>query len=137
MVVGKGRGGAGMLEKTYEEAAAFGRLMAVIGLVVGCVVGVLCIGGGIYLLIKKPVHKSTSTVSHDESGKPVTVPIPETSQSSKPLAIFLIVFGILVAIGMIIRWYIVTQYKFAAAASGVGDAIGITGDAVGIVGEAF
>lgn len=61
----------------YDGAASYGRFMAVIGLVVGNVIGLLLAGGGVYLLATKGTcsERATATVQCErgaEANAPAT-----------------------------------------------------------------
>ena len=108
----------------YDGAAAFGLFMAVLELWAGCIIGLILIGFGIYFLVKKPSPSTPPSSGSKQS--PSTPPsTPATTQSTTTLGLILIGVGLVIAIIAIVHWYIVKTYKFAAAASGVGDAVGI------------
>jgi len=127
---GHGRGGkcggdlASVGAEAYDQAAEFGRFMALVGLCIGGFVGFVLFCIGIYILVKKPSMTETVKTT-DANGKPVTTTKPG---SSKTTGYVFIAFGIIIPILAYVHYYIVTRFKMAAAATGVGDAVGV-GDA--------
>jgi len=155
----------------YDGAAAFGRFMALISLIISCIVGTIMIVIGIVLLFKKNKYTdvatgkitmaSCNTVNNttscsisadynvDNKTYKITAPVngkyynlddnidiyydpnePGASRVGKPfsfmwIGIIMIVIALFIIGGAALYYYIVTQFKFVAAATGVGDVINI------------
>ncbi len=112
-IMGRRKGGdlAGIAQGAYDEAAAFGRFMAVVSLVVGCFIGSILIAGGLYLVFKKPVVDPKSKT--------------EQNNSRMWMGAAMIIFGLLVMGGSIAYWYMITHFKMAAAATATGEIVGL------------
>lgn len=164
--------GGDLANNIYDGAAEYGRFMAIIGLIIGCLIATIMIVGGVVLLFKK--NKYTQIISGDitksqcnninnsiscslsaqyivgdESNQKYTIDNtmngktyynvgdkiniyydpnnPGLSSTNKPISFvligsILIIIALLIICGVSLNYYIVNRYKFAAAATGVGDA---------------
>ena len=97
----------------YDGAAAFGRFMAYVSLFVGCLFGAIFFIIGLLIIFKKPASESDATKS------------TQPPKSNVVPGIVMCIFGLVIMLITIVYWYMVTSYKIAAAATGVGNAAAI------------
>ena len=113
----KERGGdiENIASDAYDGAAAFGRFMAYVSLFVGCLFGAIFFIIGLVIIFAKPAAATESDATKStESQKSNVVP-----------GIIMCIFGIVISLISIVYWYMVTTFKIAAAATGVGNAAAI------------
>jgi hypothetical protein len=120
----KKRRGGDTQQELYDGAATFGRFMGWVKLIIGNIIGFICIGVGI-MFIRNPPQQipSESDLSGSQS------PLSQDTTVGRNLGIFVLVFGIIILLITWIYWYVIQTYKVAAAASGVVDVVDIGANA--------